>query len=190
MSASPIPWKHIRNVLVLFAPLWVGTTLLFGAIGVGYALFKGDVYLASQPLVVRDQADTSVARLGRFPSQTELKAAQKTIQEMTHNREVVAAALRQIGPPSGKPDPNFPSTELVDTVADSGVNLLAPNGAEFGNTEVVYLQVQAKTQQRADAFCRAMLESLTSQLRRVRRVRADSMIEELNHKCDLAQEPG
>ncbi len=187
MSSSPIPWKHIRNVLVLFAPLWCGVTLLFAALGVGYALFKGDLYSASQPLVVRDEASSSVARLGRFPSQTELKAAQKTIQEMAHNREVVAAALRQIGPPSGRPDPDYPSTKVVDSIASSHVNLLAPNGAEFGNTEVVYLQVKAKTQQRANEFCRAMLDNLTEQLRRVRQVRADSMIEELSHTREVAR---
>lgn len=186
MSASPIPWKHVRNVLVLFAPLWCGTTLLFGALGVGFALVKSDVYTANQSLVVRDEANSSVSRLGRFPSQTELKAAQKTIQEMTHNREVVAAALRAIGPPSGRPDPDYPSTKVVDSVAGSSVNLLAPNGAEFGNTEVVYLQVKAKTQDRADKLCAAMYDALTSQLRRVRQVRADSMIDELSHTRELA----
>jgi hypothetical protein len=187
MSSSPIPWKHIRNVLVLFAPLWCGVTLVFGTLGAGYALLKPDLYSASQPLVVRDEASSSVTRLGRFPSQTELKAAQKTIQEMTHNREVVAAALREIGPPSGRPDPDYPSTEVVDSIAGSRVNLLAPNGAEFGNTEVVYLQVKAKTQERAGEFCRAMLDNLTLQLRRVRQVRADSMIEELKHTSKVAR---
>ena len=187
MSASPIPWKHVRNVLVLFAPLWCGITLVFGALGVGYALLKSDVYSASQSLVVRDEASTSFARLGRFPSQTELKAAQKTIQEMTHNREVVAAALRQIGPESGRPDPDYPSTKIVDAVAGSCVNLLAPNGAEFGNTEVVYLQVKAKSQERAEQLCSAMYDALTSQLRRVRQVRADSMIDELTHTREVAR---
>ncbi len=188
MSSAPIPWKHIRNVLILFAPLWVGATILFGALGIGYAMFRSDSYLARQPLVVRDQANNSFARLGRFPSQTELKAAQETILEMTQNPEVVAAALRQIGPPPGKSDPAWPSTETIDSAARSKVNLLAPQGSEFGNTEVVYLQVQAETQQRAHAFCEAMFENLTEQLRTVRRVRADSVIEELTHNRDLASE--
>ena len=75
--------------------------MLFGVMGAGYALFSSDVYSARQPLVVRDEATNSFDRLGRFASQTELKAAQETILEMTQNREVVSAALRQIGPPSG-----------------------------------------------------------------------------------------
>ncbi|TWU47446.1 hypothetical protein Poly51_52460 [Rubripirellula tenax] len=186
MNSSPIPWKHVRNVLVLFAPLWVGAVLVFGAIGTVYSLFRSDVYSARQPLVVRDEATTSVDRLGRFASQTDLKAAQETILEMTQNPEVVAAALRQIGPPSNKSAEGWPSTTIVDDVATSAVNLAAPKGSEFGNTEVVYLQVKSSTQQRATDFCRAMYDNLTAQLRKVRQVRADSVIAELSHSRDLA----
>lgn len=186
MTASPIPWKHVRNVLVLFAPLWGGAMLIFGIMGVGYALLSKDIYSARQPLVVRDEASSSVDRLGRFASQTELKAAQETILEMTQNPEVVGAALRQIGPPSGRPDPDWPSAKLIDDVASEAVNLVAPKGSEFGNTEVVYLQVKASSQDRAIAFCKAMYDNLTERLRNVRRVRADSVIMELNHARDLA----
>jgi uncharacterized protein involved in exopolysaccharide biosynthesis len=188
MTSAPIPWKHIRNVLVLFLPLWGGAAILFGVLGAGYAVLSSDFYLARQPLVVRDAATSSFDRLGRFASQTELKAAQETILEMTQNPEVVAAALRQIGPPSGKPDPAWPSTEVIDSVASDGVNLLAPKGSEFGNTEVVYLQVKSKSRARANEFCRAMFDNLTEQLRTVRRVRADSIIAELNHTRDLAKQ--
>lgn len=186
MSSSPIPWKHVSNVLVLFAPLWGGAMLLFGAAGVLFAMFSSDVYSARQPLVVRDEATTSLDRLGRFASQTELKAAQETILEMTQNPEVVAAALRQIGPESGQADADWPSTKLVDQIASDAVNLVAPQGSEFGNTEVVYLTVKASSHDRATEFCRAMYDNLTEQLRKVRRVRADSIIDELNHARDLA----
>ncbi len=172
MNSSPIPWKHVRNVLVLFAPVWVGTILLFGAMGILYAIVSSDVYSARQPLVVRDEATTSLDRLGRFASQSDLKAAQETILEMTQNPEVVAAALRQIGPPSAEPDANWPSTETIDDVATNAVNLVAPKGSEFGNTEVVYLQVKSTSAARATALCRAMFDNLTEQLRQVRRVRA------------------
>ncbi|QDT03616.1 hypothetical protein K227x_20000 [Rubripirellula lacrimiformis] len=187
MNSSPIPWKHVRNVLVLFAPLWAGAVLMFGAVGIVYAMFSSDVYSARQPLVVRDEATTAVDRLGRFASQTDLKAAQETLLEMTQNPEVVAAALRQVGPPSGKPSENWPSTKLIDEVATNAVNLVAPKGSEFGNTEVVYLQVKANDPKRASDFCEAMFEHLTQQLRKVRRVRADSVIAELSHARDLAE---
>ncbi|MEM9589307.1 MAG: hypothetical protein AAGA03_18650, partial [Planctomycetota bacterium] len=187
MSSSPIPWKHLRNILLLFAPLWCGAALVFGLMGVCYALLKKDVWSARQPLVMRDEVTNSVDRLGRFASQTELKAAQETILEMVQNPEVVAAALRQIGPPGGGSDPNWPSTTIVDSTASDYVNLKAPQGSEFGNTEVVYLQVKADSQQRAAKFCRAMFDNLTQHLRNVRRVRADSIINELSQSRDLAR---
>ncbi|MDA8743431.1 hypothetical protein N9N28_02250 [Rubripirellula amarantea] len=186
MSSNPIPWKHVRNILVLFAPLWGGAAILFGCVGLVYALFSSDYYTARQPLVVRDEATSSLDRLGRFASQTDLKAAQETILEMTRNPEVVAEALRRIGPPGGGTDPTWPTTDDIDTIATKFVNLVAPKGSEFGNTEVVYLSVKAKSQERADAFCNAMYISLTDQLRKVRRVRADSVIGELSHARDLA----
>ncbi|QDT13023.1 hypothetical protein [Planctomycetes bacterium K23_9] len=189
MSATaPIPWKHVRNVLVLFAPLWIGATLVFGVCGVGYALVSKDKYSARQPLVVRDEATGSVDRLGRFPSQTELKAAQETILEMVQNPEVVSNALVQIGPPSPRYAENWPSRKAVDATIKSSVNLVAPKGSEFGNTEVVYLEVQSSDQDRAKEFCRAMYDNLTQHLRNVRRVRADSIISELYHVRDLAKE--
>lgn len=187
MSAAPIPWKHIRNVLVLFAPLWIGAVLVFGLIGVSYSFVSADVYAARQPLVVRDEATRAVDRLGRFASQTELKAAQETILEIAQNREVVAAALREIGPPKGHAGEKWPSLSDVDSAIKSSVNIVAPQGAEFGNTEVVYLEVNANERDRAVRLCNAMFDSLVKHLRDVRRVRADSVIVELTHARDLAK---
>lgn len=188
MSSAPIPWKHIRNVLVLFAPLWLGAVAIFGVIGISYAILSKDIYAARQPLVVRDEATRAVDRLGRFASQTELKAAQETILEMTQNREVVAAALKEIGPPDGSFDREWPPLSVVDAAIKSAVNILAPQGSEFGNTEVVYLEVKSTSPERAIGFCRAMFDNLTKHLRDVRRVRADSVIVELTHARDLAKQ--
>ncbi|EMI43037.1 signal peptide protein [Rhodopirellula sp. SWK7] len=188
MSSAPIPWKYLRNILVLFAPLWVGSALLFGIGGLGIAVLSKDRWSARQPLVLRDEANGAVDRLGRFSSQTELKAAQETILELAQNPEVVAAALRQIGPVGGGNDPTYPSAREVDEIAKESVNVVAPQGREFGNTEVVYLTVEAETQERAGEFCRVLLDSLTSHLREVRRIRADSVIVELTHARDLARQ--
>ncbi|OYP35832.1 hypothetical protein CGZ80_10575 [Rhodopirellula sp. MGV] len=172
---------------MLFAPLWIGAVIVFGFLGGVYALFSKDVYSARQPLVVRDEATRAVDRLGRFASQTELKAAQETILEMAQNREVVAAALRQIGPPEGADSATWPTISDVDGAIKKSVNILAPQGAEFGNTEVVYLAVKAESPERAISFCQAMFDNLTKHLRDVRRVRADSVIIELSHARDLAK---
>lgn len=161
--------------------------LVFGLIGVSYSMVTKDIYSARQSLVVRDEATRSVDRLGRFASQSELKAAQETLLEMARNREVVAAALRQIGPPDGGIDDQWPTLATVDSTIKKSVNLLAPQGAEFGNTEVVYLEVKAGQRDRAVQFCHAIYDNLTKHLRDVRRVRADSVIIELTHARDMAK---
>lgn len=188
LSTTPIPWKHVRNIIVLFAPLWIGTTALFAVLGLFYAIFTSDVYTAKIGLVVRDEATSSVDRLGRFPSQTEMKAAQETILEMVQNPETIAAALRRIGPPGGGVDEDYPTQSQVESASESAVNLQAPKGSEFGNTEVVYLSTKANSSDRAREFCEAMFDSLTQQLRSVRGLRADSLINELLHARDLAKE--
>ncbi len=187
MSSAPIPWKHVRNVLVLFAPLWLGAMFLFGFSGACYALLSDDVWAARQPLVLRDEASHSVDRMGRFSNSTELKAAQETILEMTQNPAVVRAALEHIGPPRGEDSASWPSSATIKGYCKKNVNLIAPQGSEFGNSEVVYLQVKETSKQRATDFCQAMFDNLTAYLRNVRRVRADSIITELQHARDLAK---
>ena len=188
MTTAPIPWKHVRHVLTLFAPLWISSAILFGGIGTTYALLREDRWSARQSLVIRDEATGAVERLGRFASRSDLKAAQEMILEMTQNPDVVAAALTQIGPPEGSQTPQWPSRQLVDQTASEHVNLVAPQGSQFGSTELVYLEVQARTPRRAEAFCRAMFDHLTDHLRQIRRVRSDSLIEELTRTRDLAEQ--
>jgi succinoglycan biosynthesis transport protein ExoP len=154
MPSTPIPWNHPRLTLFRFAPLWCGIAILFGAMGVGYALLRSKSFSARQPLVVRDEANRSVDRLGRFPGQLELKAALETILERKQNPDVVAEALRHIGSPADASPAGCPSTNLVETTTGSKVNLLAAQGSEFGKTEVVYLHERAENPQRAMSAAR------------------------------------
>jgi polysaccharide biosynthesis transport protein len=186
-QAAPIPWKHLRYILILFAPLWIGSMMLFGVMGLLYSLASSDYWSASQPMVLRDEANGAVDRLGRFSSQTELKAAQETALEMARNHEVVKSALQAIGPPDGGEDSEWPTKEDIAQIAKKRVNIRAPQGGEFGGSEMIYLQVEDSTPQRAADFCNAIFEALASQMREVRRVRADSMITELTHARDLAR---
>ncbi len=187
MNSSPVHWKHLRYLLILFAPLWIATTVLFASIAFLGSVISTDYWTATQPLVLRDEATGAALRQGRFPSQTELKAAQETALEMARNHEVVAAALRTIGPPKGSRDPIWPSANLIAGTAKKRVNLKAPQGGEFGGSEVCYLQVEQNSPERARAFCEALFDALSTQMRDVRRIRADSLIAELTHARDLAR---
>lgn len=185
---QPIAWKHLRYVLILFSPLWIGSAILFAAAGIGYSMVSRDYWSASQPMVLRDEATGAVDRLGRFASQTELKAAQETILEMARNLEVVTAALKKVGPPNGRPSTSWPTAAMVASTAKRLVNVRAPRGGEFGGSDMFYLQVEQDSPKRAHDFCVALFDSLTQQLRQVRQVRADSLIAELTHAKALAQE--
>lgn len=186
-TTQPIPWKYLGQTLKRYTPLWGGAALLFTGLGVAYTLFSNDTWSASQPLLVRDEANGAYERLGRFASQTDLIAAQETLLEMAQNREVVEQALRSVGPPAGADPATWPSSTVVDRVAMGDVNIRAPKGSEFGETEVVYLVTEASTPARAERLCAAIFAGLTEHLRNVRCVRADSIIVELSHARDLAR---
>ena len=181
----------LRGVLV-WAPLWIGTTIAFGGLGVGYVLFvKDDTFLASQAILVRDEANGAVMRLGRFQSPTEMKAAQETILEMAKSQQVVRDALVAVGKPEGLSSwlnwGEYPSKELIEEVAKSSISVHAPKGTEFGVTEVIYLDVKAGAQADAIALSKALCDSLESRLQQVRKARADGVISELTHARDSAK---
>jgi polysaccharide biosynthesis transport protein len=192
LIANPAVRSILRGLLV-WSPLWISTTILFGGIGVAYVLFiKQDTYLASQALLVRDEATGAVMRLGRFQSQAEMKAAQETILEMAKSQAVVRDALAEVGPTSGLSSwlnwGDYPSKELIEETARSGILVHAPKGTEFGVTEVIYMDVKANSQEEALALNKALANSLESRLQQVRKARADGVLAELTHARDSAQQ--
>lgn len=170
--------------------VWTGTTVTFGAVGLCYVLLlKNDVWVASQGLIVRDEANGAVMRLGRFQSQTEMKAAQETIIELARNPHVLTNALKAIGPDPSQPGalatwPN--AKDVEDTVKN--VVVRAPRGAELGTTEVIYLDTKHGSRQRAYQLNVAICDALESRLQEVRRSRADGVLAELTTACNTAME--
>lgn len=184
---------RVLHVLILWSPLWLSTTLLFGLLGGSYAfLLKKDQWLASQALIVRDEANGAVMRLGRFESQTHMKAAQETIMEMAKNHQVVSDALKSIGPiPSLVPslfESEWPTNSDVEWTCNNVISIHAPKGTEFGATEVIYLDVKQQTPERSVELNKALCDALDSRLRQVRKARADSVIAELTHARDAAKQ--
>lgn len=164
--------------------LWLTTTGIFGVLALFYVLFlKGDVWVASQGLIVRDEATGAVVRLGRFESQTAMKAAQETILEMARNGQVLAEALEKISAEtswlglfggSGKP-----SLAKVEEMARKNISVRAPRGAELGTTEVIYLDVKQPTKSEALELNKAVCDALEKRLKQVRQARANGVISEL-----------
>ncbi|HUP79456.1 MAG TPA: hypothetical protein VM260_12970 [Pirellula sp.] len=191
LIANPAIRSLLRGVLI-WANLWIGTTILFGFLGFVYVMIiKHDTFLASQALLVRDEATGAVMRLGRFQSQAEMKAAQETILEMAKSQQVVRDALIAVGPPksfsSGLDGGEYPSKEQVEEVAKSSISVHAPKGTEFGVTEVIYMDVKSYAKDAAVSLSKALTDALESRLQQVRKARADGVLAELTHARDAAK---
>jgi succinoglycan biosynthesis transport protein ExoP len=191
--ANPI-FRNILRGILIWAPLWIGTTALFGTLGILYILFlKQDQFLASQAILVRDEANGAVMRLGRFQSQAEMKAAQETILEMAKSHQVVRETLEKTGPEPSlfsfgweSSDP-FPSLRQIEDFAKNSISIHAPKGTEFGVTEVIYIDIKSDSKERSLALNKALCDALEGRLQQVRTVRADSVIAELSYARDAAK---
>ncbi|MFN3189352.1 MAG: hypothetical protein ACE361_02425 [Aureliella sp.] len=162
--------------------LWVTTTAAFGLLALLYVLFlKQDMWVASQGLIVRDEANGAVMRLGRFESQTAMKAAQETVVEMARNPQVVSEALMAVGRDQGAfgwGSSEKPSAKEIEELADQ-IEVRAPKGAEFGTTEVIYLDVEQNSRKRSTELNKAICDALEQRLKQVRHTRANGVITEL-----------
>lgn len=173
--------------------LWIATTSLFAVLGLVYVVFlKSDTWVASQALIVRDEANGAVMRLGRFESQTEMKAAQETILEMARNPQVLHDALSALGREPSWTDwlvgERPPTTSEIDDLARNGIQVRAPRGAELGTTEVIYLDVKNESPQRALKLNQAVCDALIDRLQQIRQTRAEGILAELRTTKETAQE--
>ncbi len=185
------PALQFLNMSMKWSWLWIGTAVTFGMIGLCYVvLLKKDVWVASQGMIVRDEANGAVMRLGRFQSQADMKAAQETIIELAHNPQVIHRALEKIGA-----EPSFmmkfgngswPSARDVELTAKK-VEVRAPRGAELGTTEVIYLDTKHSSRKRAYDLNVALCDTLEERLQQVRESRADAVLEELTSARDVAK---
>jgi len=172
--------------------LWIGCTAAFAAIGLVYAVaLKTDTWVATQGLIVRDEATGTVMRLGRFESQTQMKAAQELVLEIASSPQVVGKALATVGKPARffgliKGSSTFSPAE-IESFGRSCVSMRAPRGAELGTTEVIYLEIKQKSKERAVQLVVALCDALESQLQEVRRTRADGVVKELQAAISVSE---
>jgi len=167
---------------------WLIPAMIVAIAVAGYAIVKPDTWTASQPLVIRSEAVGKDSPLGKFRQIEDMKTAQETLLELLRSRTVLADALEQVGTPSGyrKPLSAFPDAEDIDTLRKR-VRLIPPKGAEFGKTEVFYLEVQDSDRPRALALCGAIGKRLQERYQHLRDIRAQSMIDELVKAAQLAR---
>jgi len=154
----------------------------------GYAVLRSDTWKATQTLLVRDEAIGTHNRAGSFESHDSQKAAQELVLERARSRAVVLAAMKSVGPPTVRTSIGaYPNESEIASLQDN-ISVRAPNGVEFGKTDVLHLEVKAKGKARSIALAVALCESLDEELSEVREQKSRSLIDELDRSAKLASQ--
>lgn len=167
---------------------WIVPTVLVTALAVAYAFFGPQKWSAIQALIVRSDAVADVANPGEFRHDDTMKVTQETILEVLKSQSVVSAALKEVGPPTGYANHEaWPTMEDVNALRGE-IKLSAPNGAEFGKTEVFYLNVKSESPERSVKLTVALTDAVKDRFRELRDDRAESLAAELEQRVALARE--
>ena len=175
-SAAPWVAEQLRKYLLLL----VVPPLLCGALAFAWLLVTPQSWKAYQSLLVRDDLLGDSFKPGRFSSLENQKSAQETILHIARKPQVIRGALEALGP---APDQSangetWLSEQAIEDTRDS-ISIVAPNGAEFGKTDVVVLSVKSKSRDRACRFADFVTSEIEKNLREVRHDQLLSMQREL-----------
>ena len=184
--------EHILSMLSKYRTLWIAPAILAMVLSVIYIVaLRPESWSAKQSLIVRDDLLGQSFKPGRFDSIESMKSAQETILEIARKPQVIRNALTRLGPePDGLfswSNSKWPSEETIEDVQGS-ITFTAPNGAEFGKTEVIVLNTKASNRARSRTFIDLLLEEIIIKVDEVRSLRLDSMEAELIQARDAALE--
>lgn len=152
-------------------------------------LFQSRSWTSRQRLMVRDDLLGQAFKPGQFSSFDTMKSRQETILDVARNPEVIRATLQQLGPVSKgwfSSGEGYPDDDTIEQMQGQ-INLSAPNGAEFGTTEVVVLSVKAPSAQRSADLISKLLVEVEQQVESVRVSQLKSMESELIAARDNAK---
>lgn len=149
-------------------------------LAVGWAFVFPGRWAASQSLVVRDDLLGESFKPGRFNSPESLKSAQETILHIARKPQVIHDALLAAGLSAGSLD--------ASTIEDwqQLISVIAPNGNEFGKTEVFVLKVRGRSPEQATRVVNALTTETENHLRQYRCRLLESMESELAGSLEQA----
>jgi len=167
---------------------WVVPMVLVTVLAVAYAFLGPQQWAAVQALIVRSNALADTANPGEFRHDDTMKVTQETILEMLKSQSVVSAALKEVGPLEGYGNPEaWPTMRDINALRGE-IMLSAPNGEEFGETEVFYLNVKAETPERAVKLTVALTSAVKKRFQELLDDRAQSLNKELEQRVAIARE--
>ena len=185
MDSSSTPAGQIIDSLIRYRNWWLIPTFVCTVFSVGYALLGSKSYTSRQTLVVRDDLVGTFYKPGRFDSLDSMKSAQETILEISRRPQVIRAALGKLGAPAMTSQEAWLGDENISKIQGK-IQISAPNGAEFGQTEAIVLSVSEKTRDRSGEFIRFLLNEIENSLRDLRSRQFKSMRQELNQAANIA----
>ncbi len=179
--------RQLLQLLRKHIALWLLPTVVIAAVVGVYALLHKSTWEATQALIVRNEAFSATKEPGKFSYPEEMKTIQETILEVVKSRSVLTAALAEVGPPADCKKPEaWPTDEDIAEVRKN-VKLVPPKGAEFGKTEVFYLNVKTEDRARSVTLNEALFKQLRARFMQLRDAKAESMTEELTKTVHLAK---
>ncbi len=166
---------------------WLLPTIACGALALCYALVMSRYWEASQGLVVRRQASSSMSNEpGKFADLYEMRTFQETIFELVKSRQVISSTLKGVALAETGRDGGEPTASEIESFRKR-VKMSPPGGAEFGKTEVFYLQAKDTNRDRAIRLVSELCKQLDARLGRLRSEQSQSLIGELNQQVEQAE---
>jgi polysaccharide biosynthesis transport protein len=179
--------KQVSRLLRSNLKLWLVPAIVVAVVVGVYAVAHEATWEASQALMVRNEASNAEKSPGKFSYPDEMKTVQETILEVAKSRSVLEAALRETGAPTNCKNPEAWPTPRDIVEVRKNIKLAPPKGAEFGKTEVFYLNVRAEDRERSVALNQAIFKEIQTNFQKLRDAKAQSMVEELTKTVSLAK---
>ncbi len=178
--------QQCAKLLIRYWPRWVLLMLGCILVAAGYAAVMPRYWEASQALVVRSEVSTpGSSSPGKFADLYEMRSFQETILELVKSQHVISATLQAVAGAPPEVEPTAPQARELEDFRQR-LQMSPPQGAEFGKTEVFYLQVQDEQPERAIQLVAELCRQLDSRLRQLRQEQARSLEAELQEQVKLA----
>ena len=180
------PGECLR-LLVEHRRRWLLPTVVCGGLALVYSLFMSRYWEASQGLMVRPEISSSTTKApGKFADLYEMRTFQETILELAKSQQVISATIQAVEQARTGKVAAEPSARKIESLRKR-LSLLPPGGAEFGKTEVCYLQVKDTDRQRAIELVAEFGRQIDQRLHRLRTEQSRSLSNELKQQVKLAQ---
>ncbi len=152
-----------------------------------YGVFRRPTWEVSQAVTVRNEAASTWNAPGKFRHDNEMKMLVETVLEVAMSPSVLKATLSKVGPPVDWTSTGVWPTEKDVESLRQAVTLAAPNGSEFGKTEIFYLKVKDTSRSRAFKIVGTLFEQIDRNLAKLRDQRIQGTVAELDKASVLAR---